>query len=44
MWQTAKGLENKELTGQFATLPARQGMAAFSFLGKSDCRQTHLAA
>ena len=25
MWQTAKVLKNKDLTGQFATLPARQG-------------------
>jgi hypothetical protein len=29
MWQTAKGLKNKDLTGQFATLPARQGTGCF---------------
>jgi hypothetical protein len=30
MWQTAKGLKNKDLTGQFATLPARQQVKTIS--------------
>jgi hypothetical protein len=44
MWQTSKVLNNKDLTGQFATSPARQGTGGVLSFEKVRTPPNRLAA